>query len=115
MADTVSDAGNDRVADPLVGEMLSQEPPAEVSADAMKLSDPPPASRTCTVWLTALLAWLAVKLTLGVSTASDAGVGGCTVNVTGMDVVAGDALGTVRMIAPWYEPGTRADGSAVTS
>lgn len=109
VAVTVSEPGDEGVAVPLVGEMLSHEPP---EVDAEKASDPPPVFRTCTVWLTALLPWFALKLTLCVSTPSTAGVDDWTVKVTPTVVVAGDALGTVIVMVPESEPATRADGSA---
>ena len=64
MAVTVSEAGEDGVAVPFAGEMLSQEPPEAVVALAVKESEPPPELDTCNCCVRAPLLWVAVKLTL---------------------------------------------------
>ena len=103
VAVTVSEAGDEGVALPPVGEMASQDPPGgeETAAEAVKLSDPPPAFRTRSVWLPASPPWLPVKLKLWVSTPRAGGVGDCTLNETAIAVVAGTAFGTVMVIVPW--------------
>ena len=100
MAVTVSEAGEDGVAVPFAGEMLSQEPPEEVAAVAAKESEPPPLFKTCNCNVRPLLPWAAVKLTFCVSTANAAGVPGSTVSVTATVVVEGTALGAVMVTVP---------------
>ena len=98
MAVTVSEAGDDGVAVPLAGEMLSQEPPEAVVALAVKESEPAPVVKTCNCCVSGALPWVVVKLTFRVSTPSGAGVPGCTVSVTA--TVVGSALGAVMVIVP---------------
>ena len=100
MAVTVSEAGEDGVAVPFAGEILSQEPPEEVVAAAVKDSEPPPVFKMCNCCVRAPLPWLAVKLTFCVSIPSAAGVPGCTVSVTATVVIEGTALGAVMVTVP---------------
>ena len=85
---------------PFAGEMLSQEPPEEALALAVKESEPPPELDTCNCCVRAPLPWVAVKLTFCVSIPSVAGVPGCTVSVTATVVVEGTALGAVMLTVP---------------
>ena len=96
----MSEAGEDGVAVPFAGEVLSQEPPEEVVALAVNESEPPPVFKTCNCCVRAPLPWLAVKLTFRVSTPSAAGVPGSTVSVTAIVVVEGTALGAVMVTVP---------------
>src|ERR1035441_1283226 len=111
MALTVSEAGEEGVTVPLAGGMVSQEPPEEVVALAVKVREPPPVLETCSSKVKPRLPWVAVKLIFCVSTPSAAGVPGSTVSVTATVVVAGAALGAVIVIVPWYVPIVRSVGS----
>jgi len=90
---SVSAAGEDGVAVPFAGEILSQEPPEEVVALAVKVSEPPPVFETCNSEVKPPLPWVAVKLIFCVSTPRAAGVPASTVSVTETVAVAGTALG----------------------
>ena len=96
----VSEAGEDGVAVPFAGEMLSQEPPEVVVALAVNDKDPPPVFKTCNCCVSAPLPCVAVKLTFCVSIPSAAGVPGFTVSVTATVVVEGIALGAVMVTVP---------------
>ena len=96
----MSEAGEDGVAVPLAGEMVSQEPPKEVVTLAVKEREPPPVLETCNCCVRAPMPWVAVKLTFCVSMPNVAGVPGCTVRVTATVVVEGAALGAVIVTVP---------------
>jgi hypothetical protein len=54
VAVTVSEAGDDGAAAPPAAELLSQGPPEEVAAEAVKSTDPLPVFVTCNCWARAL-------------------------------------------------------------
>jgi hypothetical protein len=114
VAVTVSEAGEDGVAAPFAGEMLSQEPPEEVVALAVKVREPPPVLDTCNCCVRAPVPWAAAKPTFRVSIPNAAGVPGWTVSVTATVIVEGTALGAVMVTVPWYLPAARFVGSVLT-